>query len=77
MLEPVPTEVAPVMVPATGNATTITVNGTTYTLSQYFDKSRFNNYYDVNAGGYVTVSTNIGDYKTLVLGVDGKVVDIH
>jgi len=55
---------------------TIQVNGTNYALSPYFDKSKLFNY---NANNYTSVVDNIavGNYVILVLGIDGKVVDIY
>jgi hypothetical protein len=45
----------------------------TYPFSSYFDKTQLNNY-SSNIGN---TSTNIGDYKNLVLGVDGSIVDVY
>lgn len=47
----------------------------TYSFSSYFDKTTLNNY-DGNIGNFLT-NTNVGDYRMLVLGVDGKIVDIY
>lgn len=57
------------------NPTGVTINGKTYTFSPYFDKTRLNNY-DGNIGNFVS-NTNVGDFRTLVLGVDGTIVDMY
>jgi len=50
--------------PSKVNANSIKVNGETYELSKYLDKTKFKNYY---TGGFIR----------LYLGVDGKVVNIE
>jgi len=58
------------------NPTGLTINKTnTYEFSKYFNKARLNNY-DGSIGNFLT-NVNINDFKTLVLGVDGKIVDIY
>ncbi len=57
------------------NPTGVTVNSVNYTFSKYFNKSRLNNY-DGNIGNFIT-NVNVDDFKTLLLGVDGKIVDIY
>ena len=62
-------------VPNILNPTGVTINGKDYTFSPYFIKTRLNNY-DGSIGNFKT-NTNINDFKTLILGVDGKIVDIY
>lgn len=50
--------------------TSITINGTTYQFSQYFNKNKLN----AQDNGNVI---NIGNLKTIVLGIDGKILDIY
>jgi len=57
------------------NPTGLTINNVNYTFSKYFNKARLNNY-DGSIGGFLT-NVNLKDFKTLVLGVDGKIVDIY
>ncbi|WLC64943.1 S-layer homology domain-containing protein [Clostridium tagluense] len=57
------------------NPTGLTINDVNYTFSKYFNKARLNNY-DGSIGNFLT-NVNIKDFKTLVLGVDGKIVDIY
>lgn len=55
--------------------TGVTINGKNYTFSLYFDRTRLNNY-DGNIGNFIT-NTNVGDFRTLIMGVDGTIVDIY
>ncbi|MCB2312051.1 S-layer homology domain-containing protein [Clostridium tagluense] len=57
------------------NPTGLTINSVNYTFSKYFNKVRLNNY-DGSIGNFIT-NVNVKDFKTLVLGVDGKIVDIY
>ncbi|MGV8982960.1 S-layer homology domain-containing protein [Clostridium sp.] len=57
------------------NPTGLTINGVNYEFSKYFNKSRINNY-DGNIGSFST-NVTIRDFKTLLLGLDGKIVDIY
>ncbi len=57
------------------NPTGVTVNSVNYTFSKYFNKAKLNNY-DGNIGSFLT-NVNVDDFKTLLLGVDGKIVDIY
>ncbi|GCD09701.1 S-layer homology domain-containing protein [Clostridium tagluense] len=56
------------------NPTGLTINSVNYTFSKYFNKAKLNNY-DGSIGNFIT-NVNVKDFKTLVLGVDGKIVDI-
>ncbi|MGH4139560.1 S-layer homology domain-containing protein [Clostridium sp.] len=57
------------------NPTGLTINGINYTFSKYFNKARLNNY-DGAIGSFLT-NVNVDDFKTLLLGIDGKIVDIY
>jgi hypothetical protein len=48
----------------------LTINGVTYQFSQYFNKNKLNAYDNSNA-------ISIGSIKTIVLGIDGKILDIY
>lgn len=48
---------------------------TTYQLSQFFNKTSINNYNSTN--NYNNNNINVGETRTLILGLDGKVVDIY
>lgn len=50
--------------PSKINANSVTINKQIYEFSQYFDETKLNNYYT-------------GYYINLIIGVDGKIVDIH
>lgn len=50
--------------PSKVNANSVTINKETYELSQYFDKTKLNSYYT-------------GSTINLIIGMDGKVVDIY
>jgi len=57
------------------NPTGLTINGVDYLFGKYFNKARLNNY-DGDIGNFLT-NVNVKDFKTLLLGVDGKIVDIY
>lgn len=57
------------------NPTGLTINKVNYNFSKYFNKSRLNNY-DGSIDNFLT-NVNVNDFKTLVLGVDGSIVDIY
>ncbi|MBU3190632.1 S-layer homology domain-containing protein [Clostridium bowmanii] len=57
------------------NPTGLTINNTNYTFGKYFNRARLNNY-DGDIGNFLT-NVNVKDFKTLILGVDGKIVDIY
>ena len=57
------------------NPTGLTINNVNYTFSKYFNKARLNNY-DGSIGNFLT-NVKVKDFKTLVLGVDGTIVDIY
>ncbi len=57
------------------NPTGLTINDVNYTFSKYFNKAKLTNY-DGDIGNFLT-NVNVNDFKTLVLGVDGKIVDIY
>jgi hypothetical protein len=73
--------------PSIANATGIVLKGQTYQLSPYFDKNRLNGFnyligvynpnlnYPLSNSPYYG-SYNVGDTRTLVLDVNGKVIDI-
>jgi hypothetical protein len=50
--------------PSKVNASSVTINKQTYEFSQYFDMTKLNSYYS-------------GNFIKLIIGVDGKVVDIY
>ena len=57
------------------NPTGLTINNVNYTFSKYFNKTKLINY-DGSIENFIT-NVNIKDFKTLVLGVDGTIVDIY
>ncbi len=57
------------------NPTGLTINNVNYTFSKYFNKTKLTNY-DGSIENFIT-NVNINDFKTLVLGVDGTIVDIY
>ena len=57
------------------NPTGVTINKIDYKFGKYFNKAKLNNY-DGSIGNFIT-NVNINDYKTLLIGVDGKIVDIY
>ncbi|MGK0469363.1 hypothetical protein [Clostridium sp.] len=57
------------------NPTELTMNDKKYEFSKYFNKARLNNY-DGNINNFLT-NVNVDDFVTLILGVDGKIVDIY
>jgi hypothetical protein len=61
--------------PDKADPTGVTVNGTSYSFNPYFDKISLNNY-DGDLGNFLT-NTGVGDYRELVLGIDGTVVDMY
>lgn len=50
--------------PSKINATSVKVNNQTYEFSPYFDKTKFTSYYS-------------GHFVKLIMGVDGKIVDVY
>lgn len=56
--------------PSRFNPTSIVVNGTTYQVSQYFNKNRLNSYDNNNI-------INVNSIKKIILGIDGKILDIY
>jgi hypothetical protein len=76
------------IMPSVANATSIVVKGQTYQISQYFDRNRlsdFNNLISSNNPNlnypvsYAPFNGNIsiGDTRTIVLDITGKVIDIY
>lgn len=76
------------ILPSAANATSIVVKGQTYQLSPYFDRNRltgFNNLIGVNNSTYNYPTNyaqnygaiNLGDTRTIVLDINGKVIDIY
>ncbi|MBU3143452.1 S-layer homology domain-containing protein [Clostridium sp. CF012] len=57
------------------NPTGLIINDTNYTFSKHFNKARLNNY-GGDIGSFLT-NVNVNDFKTLLLGIDGKIVDIY
>lgn len=57
--------------PSKYNPTSITINGVNYQFSQYFNRSKIYNSTSNNS------AVEIGYYRTLILGMDGKVLDIY
>ncbi|MFT5875634.1 MAG: ferredoxin-fold anticodon binding domain-containing protein, partial [Clostridium sp.] len=57
------------------NPTGVTIDKVNYTFSKYFNRARLNNY-DGSIGNFL-INVSVDDFKTLVLGVDGKIVDIY
>jgi hypothetical protein len=62
-------------VPDKISPTGLTISSTTYSFSSYFDKNKLSNYTG-DSGNWIS-NISIGDCKTLVLGVDGTIVDIY
>jgi hypothetical protein len=60
---------------ATTKTTTYQYTTETYEFSQFLNKTSINNYNGNN--NYNSNNINIGDTRTLVLGIDGKVIDIY
>lgn len=50
--------------------TSITIGGVAYQFSQYFDKNKLNTTDNSN-------TINIGSSKTIVIGIDGRILDIY
>ena len=57
------------------NPTGVTINKISYTFSKYFNKAKLNKY-DGSIDSFLSNSV-VNDFKTLVLGVDGTIVDIY
>ncbi|WAG65472.1 S-layer homology domain-containing protein [Clostridium estertheticum] len=57
------------------NPTGVTIDNVNYTFSKYFNKARLNNY-DGSIDSFLT-EVKVDEFKTLILGIDGTIVDIH
>ncbi|MFT5873449.1 MAG: hypothetical protein ACI8WT_002394 [Clostridium sp.] len=57
------------------NPTGLTINDVDYTFSKYFNRARLNSY-DGSIGNFLT-NIKVDDFETLILGIDGKIVDIY
>lgn len=56
--------------PSSYNPTSLTIGNVTYQFSKYFNKNKFYDYLNSNV-------VSIGSTKTIILGVDGKILDIY
>lgn len=76
------------IIPSAANATSIVVKGQTYQISPYFDRNRFNGFnyligiYNPNPNYQIgnatfNININVGDTRTIVLDINGKVIDIY
>lgn len=57
------------------NPTSVTINNVKYEFSDYFVRTKLNNY-DGTFDNFIS-NTNVGDFKSLILGIDGKIVDMY